>query len=156
METLLTSLLDLTALSLLTVVIRQVFVRANALWKKTKKKSGATSVLESSRRNHLGWVSFAAVLLGLYLPWILLGEWIIHQYGVLDNPDMDDWEQGPGLICLHLCKNCILWGEAAALCCGLYARRTAPGLNACVLAVAILYGITHHWLDEWYLVATHF
>ena len=155
METLLMSLLDLAALSLLTVVVRQASVRANALWSKAKQKSGATSVLEPSRCK-LGWVSFAAALLGLYLPWILLGEWISHQDRALDNPDMDDWEQGPGLLCLRICENCILWGEAAVLCCGLYARRTAPGLTACALAVAVIYGITHHWLDDWYLVATHF
>jgi hypothetical protein len=150
------SLLSLAALSLLTAALRLVFVRADALWTQASQENGTTFVLEPNRGNRLGWVSFAAALLGHYLPWILLGEWIGHQNGVLDNPDMDDWEQGPGLICLYLCKNCILWGEAAALCCGLYARRTAPGLTACVLALAVIYGITHHWLDDWYLVATHF
>ncbi len=155
MLSLLVSLLSLAALSLLTAAVRQVLVRADALWRKAKQKNSANFVL-AGRRSCLGWVSFAAALLGLYLPWILLGSWISHQYCVLNNPDMDDWEQGPGLLCLHVCENCILWGEAAVLCCGLYARRTAPGLIACVLAVAVIYGITHHWLDNWYLVATHF
>ena len=156
METLPLSLLSLAAFSLLTAALRLVFLRAAVLWSKTKRRNSASSVRESERRNRLGWVSVAAALLGHYLPWMLLGEWMNHQDGVLDNPDMDDWEQGPGLIYLHLCKSCILSSEAAALCCGLYARRTAPGLIACVLSVAVIYGITHHWLDNWYLVATHF
>ncbi len=156
METLLLSLLSLAAFSLLTAALRLVFIRAGALWRKSKRGNSASFVGESGHRSRMGWVSVAAVLLTLYLPWMLLGGWVSHQDGVLDNPDMDDWEQGPGLICLHLCKNCILSGETAALCCGLYARRTAPGLTACVLAFAVIYGITHHWLDDWYLVATHF
>ena len=156
MEILLLSLLDSAAFSLFTAALRLVFLRAAALWNRAKRRNSASSARESDRRNRLGWVSVAAALLGLYLPWMLLGEWMNHQDGVLDNPDMDDWEQGPGLSCLHLCRNCILSGEAAALCCGLYARRTAPGLIACVLALAVIYGITHHWQDDWYLVATHF
>ena len=159
MESLLISLLSLATLSLLTAVLRLVFGRAAALFSKAQRKNGEhplEPVLEPGRRSRLGWASFAVALIGLYLPWILLRGWISHQYGVLNNPDMDDWEQGLGLLCLHVCDYGIASCEAAALCCGLSARRTGPGLVTCVLAVAVLYGITHHFLDDWYMVATHF
>ncbi len=73
MEILLLSLLDLAAFSLFTAALRLVFLRAAALWNKTQRRNSASSARESDRRNRLGWVSVMAALLGLYLPWVLLG-----------------------------------------------------------------------------------
>lgn len=102
-----------------------------------------------------GWLAVGLVVGGFLLPWLAFCVLFNYVDGVLDRPDLDDWEMAPGVAYLRLCQSVMTGLELAALGFAVRAWQTLPGKLVFLLAPLAVYAA---WpvLGDWYLVACHF